>query len=285
MFFIQNQYRYFMQKNIQAVQYTLENFDNKEYLLNIFNTVLAQKCVIIGSLTAPDSECIELLLLIHTLKQSKAEKIILWSPYLGYQRQENIMMNKSTGLLWADTMLKAAGVDLVITVDAHNEKSLLSLQVPVRSYSMKSVFFEEINYFVYRGFSFVFPDAGSVDRYAWLTESFPMVEYAFFFKKRIFNQILFDSFHGTIQQRVIIFDDILDSGKTLVQTCLLLRNMGVQEIVIFVSHAFFSGHVWKDLWGIGVTVLYCTDSVPAVQSISSMPVSVKSISFLLQKSI
>ncbi len=84
---------------------------------------------------------------------------------------------------------------------------------------------------------------------------------------------------------MIIYDDILDSGQTMLQVCIALRQMGVEEIVIFVTHAFFHGYAWHDLWNCGVKKLYCTNSLPSAHQIKHLEIHVKSIAEFLQKSI
>jgi ribose-phosphate pyrophosphokinase len=285
MLFIQEQYQYLANASMHQEFYSISQFANQEFLLKLSGVVLGQKCTVLGSLTSRADQALQLLLLLHTLHQAGALSVTLFSPYLGYQRQDKLEQGFSHGLQWADTMLYAAAVTQVITIEPHCPQSLQILKVPVFAYSAESIFEQEMAYFVALGFVFIFPDAGAALRYSWICEKFPEVQQGSFIKKRLHGMVELEKFEGKVGRKVIIYDDILDSGHTLIQICIVLRQMGVEEIVIFVTHAFFHGQAWNDLWNLGVKMLYCTDSLPAAHQINHPQIHVKSIEFFLQKTL
>ncbi|MDP3787953.1 MAG: ribose-phosphate diphosphokinase [Candidatus Chromulinivorax sp.] len=285
MLFIQDQYQYLVEKSMHREDYLVSQFDNQEFALKITPQVYEQKCMVLGSLTAPADQALQLLLLLHTLSKAGVKQLILFSPYLGYQRQDAVDTGRSHGLQWADAMLHAAGVQQIITIESHCQQSLLSLKIPVVSYSAEYIFEQEIAHFVSLGFSFIFPDAGAAARHHWISEKFPASLQGSFVKNRLHGTVNIQGFQGKMSRKVIIYDDILDSGQTLLQVCIALREMGVEEIIIFVTHAFFHGHAWNDLWSLGVKKLYCTNSLPCADQIKHLGIHVKSIAEFLQKSI
>jgi len=283
MLFIQEQYQYLVENFLSQEHFIVEQFTNQEYLIKELPVVLHEKCLVVGSLTSSPDQALSLLLLLYTLVQEGAQQVILYSPYLGYQRQDFYITGQSEGFKWADKMLKATGVHSIITIDPHCDDYLSQLQVTVATQSVESIFDQEMAYFIAMGFTFIFPDKGAASRYSWIQETFPSVAQGYFFKKREFNSVELSNFHGKVSQKVMICDDILDSGETLLQTCIALRLMGVQEIVIFVSHAFFNRTAWNELWVLGVKTLYCTNSTPQSSHINHPLIQVKSIAPLLQK--
>jgi ribose-phosphate pyrophosphokinase len=80
--------------------------------------------------------------------------------------------------------------------------------------------------------------------------------------KRRTNGIFHSGLVGEVSPRVVIVDDIIDSGRTLVSACSLLREHGVREIAVVVTHGLFTNGAWKRMFGLGVTKLYVTDSCP-----------------------
>lgn len=284
MFFFQDQYQYLAAHFSHKNYYELKQFANQEFIVKVSKSVIRQHCVVVGSLTAPQDQVISLLLLLHTLVQEKASSVILYSPYFGYQRQDVQKIGRSHGLLWADAMLHATGIQKIITIEPHCEKIFSLLQVPIIIQKSELIFTQEMAHFVSIGFTFVYPDRGAVERSAWIHNLFPSVDQGFFLKTRNFESIDLYDFQGKIGKKVIVYDDILDSGQTLVQTCIILKLMQVEEIVIFVTHALFNGQVWNDLWELGVKVLYCTDSMPQAHRISHSRIKVKSIAPLLHVS-
>ena len=283
MLFVQEQYQYLVKKIGAQEHFCVEQFDNQELVVKISSSVVDQKCLVIGSLTAPQEQVMSLLLLLHTLVQEQAAQIILYSPYLGYQRQDFHKKDRSQGLLWADAMLHATGIQGVVTIESHCENLLPSLQIPVITQSIETIFDLDMANFVSAGFTFVFPDSGAAERSAWISELFPTTLQGFFLKKREHGIIELQDFHGKVGRKVIIYDDILDSGQTLIQTCIALKQMHVDEIVVFVTHAFFHGTAWNDLWSLGVKILFCTNSTPQAAQMNHPQIRVKSIMPLLQK--
>lgn len=281
MVFVQEQYQY-LTHTLQQKQYVIKQFNNQEFFLQLDEHVRAERCVIIGSLTAPADQVIALLLLLHTLKQQGALQTMLFSPYLGYQRQDTLNIHQSHGLQWADALLHAVGVCSIITIEAHNPLLFASLQVPILSHTSQAIFQEDMAHFVALGFGFVFPDQGAYKRHHWVVENFPSALCGYFVKQRVHDMIQIQEFYGRLGRKVIVYDDILDSGQTLVVTCMTLKQLGVEEIVIFVTHAFFHGDAWHQLWEMGVKLLYCTNSLPAAHTMKNFPIIVKSIDFFLQ---
>lgn len=280
--FVQNQYEYFIPTVQEQESVLIDQFANKEFFMRFASYFQEARCIVLGSMTAPAEQVLQLLLLIHTLRQHGVMHITLFSPYLGYQRQDRLEVGTSCGLQWADAMLHAAGVTQIITVEPHNASSLTRLQVPVYAHSSELFFEQDMQYFVELGFSCVFPDAGAVARHDWILKKIPQMAQGFFHKQRVHGMVEFQNFQGKVHRKVMIVDDILDSGQTLVQLSIILRQMGVEEIVIFVTHAFFHGQVWHDLWSLGVQYIYCTDSLPTAYHIQHPQIRRKFINFLLQ---
>ncbi len=283
MLFIQDQYQYLTLPSVQHNVYVIGQFAHQEFQILIPADTFNKKCIVIGSLTARADLVVSLLLLLSTLKQSRAAQVVLFSPYLGYQRQDKKVIGISQGLFFADDLLSAVGVDEIVTITPHNLEILHELKTPVTMLSEQLIFQDDLASFVAQGFEFVFPDRGAFLRHRWLLEIFPLAIHHSFEKKRHEEMIELLSFQGSIGSQVIVYDDILDSGQTLVQVCKALQLMGVQEIVIFVTHAFFHGTIWMELFNLGVVALYCTNSLPEAHVIKHERIHVKSISFLLQK--
>jgi phosphoribosylpyrophosphate synthetase len=128
MLFFQDQYQYLAAHFSKKNYYELKKFANQEFIIKISDSIAGQNCVVIGSLTAPQEQVVSLLLLLHMLVQEKAACVVLYSPYLGYQRQDVQKIGRSCGLLWADTILHATGIQKIITIEPHCEKVFSHLQ-------------------------------------------------------------------------------------------------------------------------------------------------------------
>lgn len=282
MLFLQEQYEYLAAGFSDRCFYEVQQFENQELVVKLLDSVQGKKCIVIGSLTAPLEQSLTLLLLLHALIQGKASSVTLYAPYLGYQRQDLYNVGLSHGFVWADALLLSTGVCRVVTIEAHNYDQLLQATVSVLVQTSEQLFIHDMARYVSLGFTFVYPDAGAIKRSTWIYDFFPHVSYGFFLKKRNFQELTMHDFQGKIGKKVMVYDDILDSGQTLIQTCMALKLMGVEEIVIFVTHAFFHGVAWNDLWALGVKVLFCTNSTPPAHQINHERIHVKSITPLIK---
>ncbi|MGZ6250572.1 MAG: ribose-phosphate diphosphokinase [Candidatus Chromulinivorax sp.] len=283
MIFFQEQYQYLASSCVQMQNYAITQFANQEFLISLQESVVGKDCLVVGSLTSPAEQALILLQLIDTLKNAQAARVVLFAPYLSYQRQDKLVQGKSIGLLFADTVLSAVHVDSIITCEPHNLQALQALQVPVVAYSSQYFFEQEVAYFVSIGFGFVFADVGAKIRHHWLQEQFPMAGCGVFTKSRNYDLVALEKFEGKVGRKVILYDDILDSGQTLLAVCIMLSQMQVEEIVIFVTHAFFHGVVYDQLWNFGVKKIYCTNSLPAANKMVHENIEVKDIKLFVQK--
>jgi ribose-phosphate pyrophosphokinase len=86
-----------------------------------------------------------------------------------------------------------------------------------------------------------------------------------------------------VTEKALVFDDILDTGETLVECCKGLRNAGAKQVRVAVTHGLFTGTAWRALWGLGVDQILTTDSVQPIR-INDPRVRVLSCSALLAES-
>jgi ribose-phosphate pyrophosphokinase len=282
MIFVQRQYAYLVPA-LQQKKYHIVYFENQERQIQLEDyEIQGAVCTVVGSLTVCPEQVIELFILLHTISLLKPKALILFSPYLGYQRQEKFVQGKSWGMDWAFTMLKSVGVSEIITLEPHFIHLPEPAIIPIKFYQSDMWFDDLVVEYITKGFHFLFPDQGAYIRHNWLVRYYPDAYAGYFTKYRNGNAMSLGRFHGIMAFKIIIYDDILDSGVTMRAVCQVLQAMGVQEIVIFVTHAFFHGSAWQELWDLGVQVIYCTNSLPHAQFITSFNVSVKSIDFCLQ---
>jgi ribose-phosphate pyrophosphokinase len=281
MIFIQPEYRYLLKSADQVGEYESGMHSQHELFLILHHEVAGKSCHVIGSLAAAPERVLELLLLCHTLKKEGALKVSLVSPYLGYSRQDHNQPLRSYGLKWALDSAAACGVDEIISIDIHNTQfdSIPSLQSNLINISPLALWEPYFYQYAQQGYSFVLPDKGAYNRYEYLHRYI----WAYFEKKRNVNDVEIVGMQGKIHQKVVIVDDILDSGKTLLQACIALQKMGVQEIIIFITHGVFSNIIWHEMFALGVKCIYCTNSLPEVMLLQHPCIKIVSIRPLLDE--
>jgi ribose-phosphate pyrophosphokinase len=88
---------------------------------------------------------------------------------------------------------------------------------------------------------------------------------------------------GNVGSRVVIIDDILDTGGTLISACEKLIAAKVEDIYVLVTHGLFTRSDWKRLRALNVRKVFCTDTVPVHRKFEAMDVSVLSVVPILRE--
>lgn len=239
------------------MKFTLERFANKELHLTLHEPVKGKKCLIEGSLSPPEVNLFSFLILAHTLKKEGARKVIGFIPYLAYARHDKNERYKSLIASLVGRLLAAAGVDEVFVIDVHSPHVQELFPIPLISLSPAPLFQKKLG--KQEGLSFAAPDKGAIERCQAVAGKRPI---AWLDKTRHAKGVTHHFLHGTVSQKVVIIDDILDTGQTLISCCQKLQEAGVKEITVMVTHGLFTGRKWQRLWKLGVKKIYCTDTVP-----------------------
>lgn len=250
-----------------VLPYSIRRFANQERQLILQRSVEHRNCLIVGSVMPSEKELFQLLVLCHTLKKERANKVSALVPYLAYTRQDKDEANKSRMLALIGQLSQAAGLDELITVDAHSSIFHTLLPFPSHSISTKLLFAQTIAHLGTKDISLVAPDKGALQRCKDIGHELGLSQVAFFEKTRHGSQVKHSQLFGSVGTRVLVIDDILDTGNTLISACTQLVKLGVEEIHIMVTHGIFTGSHWKKLWNLHVKKIYCTDTVPLKQKL------------------
>lgn len=268
--------------NFTEGKFVIERFPNDELHIMLHTDAAERECLVLGTIAPPEVNLVSFLLLCHTLKKEKARRVTAVLPYLAYSRHDKKEPQKSYAAALIGDLLNASGVDDVVTVDVHSKNVVRLFPIPLVSVSPAKIFAQEILRLKLSDSTVVAPDEGAKQRAEDVVKALKIKkEITYIVKKRTSDGVKFVDLKGTVGKKVIIIDDILDTGKTLVACCEKLKEKGVKEIYIMVTHGFFTGNEWEKLWGLGVRRIYCTDSVPLSKYVSSKNITVLSIIPLL----
>lgn len=232
----------------------------------------AKKILIVQSLYNPqDTHLFHLFNLISTVKRLGTEDITLYTPYLAYARSDReIIQFEAISAKTVIEILEKLGVNHLITLDVHNpeivqftEKMKFTNLYPVKSVSK---YFREVLDSL-EDFTIVSPDKGAIERAKKLANALKL-PYASLDKVR-------DPISGEIEittggikietSSVIIVDDIVATGASLVQASSLLMVMGVTKIHYFITH-LLSTEALDRIKEISDGIVIASHSVPSLIS-------------------
>jgi ribose-phosphate pyrophosphokinase len=273
--------------SLEQGQFSVSRFDNQELYAVIQDSVSGRRCSILGTIAPPDQQIVSFTLLAHTLKKEGARELTGILPYLAYTRQDKAKAGESLGAAWTGSLLKASGVDRVVTIDVHSERDKELFPIPLLSVFPADLFAATIRQRGWTDATIVAPDNGAVFRCEAVKAAMNIASGGtpYFEKQRTEKGVIHGRLVGEVSARVIIIDDMLDTGGTLVSACERLTQAGVREIYIFVTHGLFTGSKWKRLWSLRVKHIFCTDTIPECADLAGAQISVLSIAPLLAEQI
>ena len=245
-------------------------FPDGESYLRLEGNVQDEHVVIVHTTCAPqDSRLIQLAFLAAAAKRNKAKKITAVVPYLAYARQDKIFLEgENVSIETIAAMLKAAGIDQIITINVHEVNALNLFTIPAKNISAIPLLAE---YFIKKGIKKAFalsPDKGAL----YIAQQAQAVlggEAGHLEKQR-------DRYTGQTSQTakglnvkgktVIIFDDIISTGGTIVGAAKILSEQGAEHVYTACVHGLLIGDAEKRILDAGVEEIVATDSVPSKAS-------------------
>lgn len=228
-------------------------FADGETKLRVLDNVKDKSIIILSSTYFPvNNRIMQILILCDGLKRAGAKDITLITPYFGYSRQDRISdPNDPITLKLVTDLYKTSGVNRIITADAHSIYPKGYFSIPVYSVDTHEVFAKKfLEIFNNKGISLenvvvLAPDHGSINRGRKLQSVLPGAVFGSIEKMRVgVNQIRSVSFEGEVENKtVIIYDDIVDTGQTVIEAMKLAKERGARDIYVAISHPIFSSRV------------------------------------------
>ena len=111
---------------------TLLHFSDGEFATAYDETVRGDHVFIVQSTFPPSDNLMELLMLIDAAKRASASKVVAVIPYFGFARQDRKDRPRvAIGAKLVANMLRAAGVDRIMTMDLHADQIQGFFDIPV----------------------------------------------------------------------------------------------------------------------------------------------------------
>ncbi len=261
----------------QSIPVASKVFPDGESYVRLEGDVKGETVAIVQTTCPPaqDGRLLQLAFMADAAKRAGASRVLAVVPYLAYARQDKMFLaGEGVSVETVARMLKAAGIDEILTVNIHSESALAKFPFPAKTVSAIPLL---ARYFVDKGFKGAFalsPDKGAM----YIAQQAQAVlggDCGHLNKTR-------DRYTGqTVQtaeglnvkgQTVIIFDDIISTGGTIVGAAKILREQGAKHVFCTCVHGLLIGDAQKRILDAGVEEIVGTDSVPdGVSKVSLAP--------------
>lgn len=264
-------------------------FSDGEMLVKSSETVRNKKVYVICSLCSHDS-IIELLLFIDSLKRASAGNIVVISTYMSYSRQDRkASQREPIGAKLIARLLETSGVNKLITFDLHNPSIQGFYDIPVDDlrwmYPLTQSLLKEEKKMK---FTIVSPDHGGAVRARRLAELITKeIKIAIVDKRRTGPNVseIVGLLGDVKDKNCIIYDDIIDTGGTIIKAANYLKEKGAKKIYIAATHGLFSKGFDIFEKAESVDLVCVSDSIPTVKNIKSKKLKIISLENMISKAI
>jgi len=260
---------------------SLGRFPDGEVSVKVEVNVRGRDCFVIQPTCPPVSENIlELMIIIDALKRSSAYRVTAVVPYYGYARQDRKDQPRVpiTAKLVADLLTKA-GADRLLTMDLHAGQIQGFFDIPVDNLQAAPIFAKAVMALGMENLVVASPDVGGVknarsfarrlERMREASGSGGKIGFAIVDKHRKSpDEVAALSIIGDVEGKsVVIIDDIISTGGSLVEAAALLLDRGAVEVVAVITHPILAGEAAAKVEKSRLETLFVTDTVPLAEGV------------------
>ncbi len=263
-------------------------FKNGEIYVRFEESVRGADVFVVQTCCEPVNDSImELLIMIDALKRASAGAINAVIPHYGYARQDKKSEGREpiTAKLFAD-LLSTAGMDRAILVDLHTATIQGFFDTPIDHITAIPIIAKYFKDKKIKEGVVVSPDVGGVKRASIFAKRlhFPL---AILDKRRPEpNMAEIEHIVGDVEgKEVIIFDDMVDTGGTLLKAIDMLHRHKAKKIYIGATHPIFSGDAIKMMEESIAEEIVVVDTIPVKMKYKPDRIKILPIASLLAKPI
>jgi len=259
-----------LELGLNATRLETRRFPDGEKYLRVLDEVKGEDVVVIQSIHhAPDDLLVEYLLLVDTLKDLGAKKVIGFIPYFAYARQdERFHPGEALSFKTVCKLLESVGTDEVYTIDTHQHRVLKSsdvLSIPSHNLTAMPLLADYISKSgVLKKPLVIGPDM-EAERWAKIAAERLGTDYDIFEKKRLADEdVELRPRKASAKDRdVLIVDDIISTGGTIVEALKILFSQGAKRIDVACTHPILASGALSKIYEAGAQTVVGTDTVPS----------------------
>ncbi len=244
-------------------------FSDGESYASIYETVRGSDVFLVQSTCSPvNDHLMELLIMIDAMKRASAGRVTAVIPYFGYARQDRKAKPRDpiSAKLVANLLMRA-GADRVLTMDLHAAQIQGFFDIPVDNLLGNPVF---VRYYTEKfgidhdDLTVVSPDVGSVSRARAFAQKLGMGLAIVDKRRPKANSCEVMNIIGDVKgQRVILFDDMVDTGGSLCNAAQALVEIGgATEVYACASHGVLSGPAVERIEKSAIKEAMFLDTIP-----------------------
>jgi ribose-phosphate pyrophosphokinase len=240
------------------------SFKDGEYQPTYNETIRGCTVFIVQSTPPPADNLMELLLMIDAARRASAHKVVAVIPYFGWARQDRKDRPRvSIGAKLVANLLKAAGVDRVMTMDLHADQIQGFFDIPVDHLYASKIFAPYLQSLNIENLSIAAPDIGGAKRASAYSKHLMCPMIISHKQREKPNEVAKITAIGDVEGRnVVIVDDMIDTAGTLTLAAEMLMDSGAASVRAVATHPVLSGPAYDRINASPLAELIVTDTIP-----------------------
>ncbi|WP_397543898.1 ribose-phosphate diphosphokinase [Roseovarius salis] len=220
---------------------------------------------------SPNDRLCRLLFFIGALRTGGAARVTAVIPYLAYARKDRQTKPRDPlTARYVAQLVEAVGTDRVVALEVHNLAAFQNaFRCEALALDLRGVLLDRAAGLAGEGAVCVAsPDPGGVKRAQLFREALETrldreVGFAVLEKRRSAGVVTGELMAGEVQgARVLVIDDMIASGGTMVRAADALRGAGARDVWALAAHGLFTGNAPEALKSDALAGWIVTDSVP-----------------------
>ena len=268
------------------------DFEDGEHKARPLQNVRGRSCYVLHALHGDASHSANdklnrLLFFIATLKDASASRVSAVVPYLAYARKDRKTKPRDpVTMRYVAQLFEAMGTDTLLAMEVHNPAAFQNaFRCPTEQLDSAGLFARHIadhlgNKLGPGDVAVVSPDAGGVKRAALFRERLSQVlgrtvSMGFVEKHRSAGLLSGELLVGEVAGRqVLLFDDLISSGQTLVRAAIACRAQGAASVWAAAAHGLFNADALQRLGAGPIDRIFVSDSV-VIAGLENTPLETK----------
>jgi len=209
---------------------------------------------VIASFYQPDRNLIDLLLLLNAVKKTKH----LLIPYFGYARQDKPKPGEANNAQAVAELIKTNNIAKISVVEMHTKR--------IKNFKFKNI--SSIPLFLpslkkLKNTVVIAPDKGAHERAKKLAAQLKIKTILLKKIRKRPGQVDIKEKKVNLQNKTaIIFDDMIDTGTTIMKTAAIVKKNNAEKIIVCAAHGLFSKNAIKKLEKSPIDQIFVSNSIP-----------------------
>ncbi len=258
------------QLSLKTSRVEIRRFPDGEKYIRIDDDLAGQDVVLVQSIHhEPDNFLFEYLLLCDTVKDLGAKKVVGVFPYFAYARQDSrFNPGEAVSFRTVTKLIEDVGTAELFSIDMHQhrvERAGDLFRIPVHNLTAAPLLAEYVKANVpLQRPTVIGPDEES-EQWAQAAAKVIGTDHDVLQKRRLgADKVEIRTRSLDVQGRdVLIMDDIISTGGTIVEASKILKSQGAQRLVVACTHPILAQDALAKIYESGAEIVVGTDTVPS----------------------